>query len=433
MTAPKQDAADSNRRDFLTTAAVGTAALAANLSLLSNAHAGGSDLIRVGLVGCGGRGTGAAEQCVNGGQNVKLVAMGDAFQDRLNSAHGRLTGNQRMRGKIDVPDERKFVGLDAYQRVIENSDLVILATPPGFRPIHIRAVVEARKHLFTEKPVAVDGPGVRTVLEAAAIADRNNLRVVAGTQRRYQTGYLESMQRLHDGAIGDITSARCYWNQGSLWHRERTQNMSDLEWQLRNWLYFTWLSGDHIVEQHIHNIDVCNWAIRHHPIKAVGLGGRQVRTGREFGQIFDHHAVDFEYPNGVHVLSMCRQIPGCANNVSESVVGTRGSWTSSQPRYYEITGQNAWRFMKNRDNQPYQQEHVVLINAIRSGQRINALREVAESTLSAILGRMATYTGQEVTWEQALESQEQLMPERLAWDMNLPIPPVAMPGQTRLG
>jgi len=421
----------ATRRDFLKTTAVaaGGTALAANLSLLSNVHADGSDVIRVGLVGCGGRGTGAAGQCLNGGPNVKLVSMGDAFGDRLQGTLNRMRGDAGLREKIDVPEARQHVGLDAYQRVIQDSDLVILATPPGFRPTHIRAVVNACKHLFTEKPVAVDAPGVRMVLEAFETANRHRLSVVAGTQRRYQTGYKESMRRIHGGDIGTVTSARCYWNQGSLWHAARTANMGDLEWQLRNWLYFTWLSGDHICEQHIHNLDVINWATQAHPTRAVGLGGRQVRTGPEFGHIFDHFAIDFEYPNGVRVLSMCRQINGCENNVSEAVTGTRGTWTSGN---YNITGEHAWRFPGRQDNDPYQQEHVVLIESIRSGRPINALKDVAESTLTAIMGRMSCYTGQAVTWQQALNSTQNLLPQNLAWDMRLPVPAVAVPGTTPL-
>lgn len=421
----------ASRRNFLKgTAVAGTAAMAANLTMLGNVHAQGNDVIRVGLVGCGGRGTGAASQCLRGGANVRLVAMGDAFRDRLNGSLNTLRQDEGIRANIDVPDGRKFVGLDAYRNVINSCDLVILATPPGFRPTHIQAAVAARKHIFTEKPVAVDGPGVRACLTAFEQANRNRLSIVAGTQRRYQTGYRESMERIHGGDIGTITSARCYWNQGGLWHRDRAENMSDLEWQLRNWLYFTWLSGDHIVEQHVHNLDVINWATgNRHPLRAVGMGGRQVRTGPQFGHIFDHFAIEYEYPNGVHVLSMCRQIDGCENNVSESVTGTRGTWNS---RGYRITGERAWSFPGRQDNEPYQAEHVALINSIRENRPINDLKNIAESTLTAIMGRMTAYTGRAVTWEQALNSRQNLMPQQLNFEMNLPVPPVAVPGQTEL-
>ena len=438
MSSKKQSKQTPSRREFLkTTAATATAATA--LGSLPAVHASSGDVIRVGLVGCGGRGTGAATQCLNSDPNVKLWCVADAFEDPGHADTNRPRPRdtlatrinqfkQRFGDRVDVPNERRFVGLDAYRQVIANSDLVILATPPGFRPMHIQAVIQAGKHLFTEKPVAVDGPGVRTVLAMFEEANRRNLCVVAGLQRHYQAGYVHSMERIHGGQLGTITSARCYWNQGSLWHDPRTPGMRDLEWQIRNWLYFTWLSGDHICEQHVHNLDVMNWALQAHPTRCVGMGGRQVRTGPEFGNIFDHFAVEYEYPNDVHVQSMCRQIPGCENNVSESVTGTRGSWASSN---YRITGENPWSF--NRRNQaetdPYQKEHDVLLSCIREGKKINNLRYVAESTLTAIMGRMSTYTGRAVTWQQALESTQTLMPPNLAWNMTLPVPPVAMPGQ----
>ncbi|MBI3823963.1 MAG: Gfo/Idh/MocA family oxidoreductase, partial [Planctomycetes bacterium] len=343
---------DTTRRDFLTTSALAGGALAA--SVLPNVHAQqNNDTIKVGLVGCGGRGSGAIEQCLRADNNVRLVAVADTFMDRAKGCLTRLRTIPGIAAKVDVPPERIFVGLEGYRSVIESSDLVLLATPPGFRPRHIQAVIGARKHLFTEKPVAVDGPGIRTVLAAHELADRHNLTVVAGTQRRYQTGYLETMQRVHDGGIGTITSGRCYWNQADLWHRARTLNMTDIEWQIRNWLYFTWLSGDHICEQHVHNLDVINWAIQAHPLKCVGMGGRQVRTTKNFGHIFDHFAVDYEYPNNVHVMSMCRQIQGCASNISESVAGTRGVCnTAAGPHLYQITGERAWTMPRANDNEP---------------------------------------------------------------------------------
>ena len=425
---------ETSRRDFLKTSAVAGSALAA--TVLTNAHAQqNNDTIRVGLVGCGGRGSGAVEQCLRADNNVQLVAVADAFRNKATALLTRLRGNQDVRNKVNVPDERIFVGLDGYQQVIQNADLVLLATPPGFRPIHIRAVVAARKHLFTEKPVAVDGPGFRAVMAAHDEANRHNLTVVAGTQRRYQTGYLEAMQRVRDGAIGTITAGRCYWNQGRLWHVARAENMTDVEWQIRDWLYFTWLSGDHIVEQHVHNLDVMNWAINDHPVRCVGMGGRQVRTAEQFGHIFDHFAVDYEYPNNVHVMSMCRQIDGCASSVSESVAGTRGICdTAAGSRLYRITGERPWTMPRNQDNEPYQAEHVALFESIRGRrqQRINDLRQVAESTLTAIMGRMSAYTGRAVTWDQAQNSQQALMPDRLTWDMRMPVPAVAVPGTTEL-
>ncbi len=417
---------NTDRRGFLkTTAAAGAVA---TLAAAPRVHAKGQDLIKVGLVGCGGRGTGAAEQCVNAGENIKLVAMADMFDDRLQRCLNQL---QRNGDKIDVPPERQFTGFDGYKQLLASDvDLVILATPPGFRPMHIRAVIEAGKHLFTEKPVAVDAPGIRSNLEMAELAKQKGLAGVAGTQRRHQNEYLESLQRIQDGEIGQVTSARCYWNQGLLWRYDRKPEWTDMEWQLRNWYYFTWLCGDHIVEQHVHNIDVCNWAIGEHPVKATGLGGRQVRDLPVWGHIFDHFAIDFEYPSGATVLSMCRQIDNCSKNVSEEITGTKGRWKSQGYTITDLKGERQWRWRGRKVN-PYQQEHVDLIESIRSGQPLNELVNVTESTMSAIMGRMATYTGQTITWEQALNSKQSLVPETLAFG-DIDVPPVAMPGITEL-
>ena len=431
---------DSSRRDFLKTTAVTGSALAAGWSAAANVHAGGTgQVIRVGLIGCGGRGTGAAEQCLNADSNVRLVAVGDAFRDRANACLQTLRNNNAIAGRVNVDNELIFTGLDAYRQVIPACDLVVLATPPGFRPIHIAAAVAARKHIFTEKPVAVDGPGVRACLRAYLDAKQHNLAIVAGTQRRYQTGYRESMRRIHDGAIGQITSARCYWNQGGLWHADRA-GRGDVEWQIRNWLYFCWLSGDHICEQHVHNIDVINWALSPDgtstvPLRCTALGGRAARTQPHFGHIFDHFACDFEYPGGVHVMSQCRQIDGCPGKITESVSGTRGTWGSPSREEdrpgYVMTGPNAWAFQARNDNQPYQEEHIQLIRSIREGRPINDLKNVAQSTLTAIMGRMAAYSGQVVTSHQALNSRLSLMPANLSFEMKLPEPAVAVPGHTR--
>jgi predicted dehydrogenase len=319
------------------------------------------------------------------------------------------------------------VGFDAYQKVIDSSvDLLLLATPPGFRPRHLQAAVAAGKHVFMEKPVAVDPAGVRSVLASAELAARKRLGIVAGTQRRHHAGYVETVRRIHEGAIGEIIAGRCYWNQGGLWVTPRQSGWSDVEWQVRNWLYFTWLSGDHIVEQHIHNLDVINWALRAHPVKAVGMGGRQARTAPAYGNIYDHFTVDYEYPNGVHVMSMCRQIDGTATNVSEQFVGTKGTSNA----HSSIRGASPWRFEGKVPN-PYLQEHADLIRSIREGKPLNEGRQVAESSLTAIMGRMSAYTGQEVTWEQALNSRLDLAPKKLAFGP-LPIEPVAMPGKTPL-
>lgn len=422
----------TTRRDFLKTAS--TAALAtaiASETRVFGAHAAGSDAIRIGLIGCGGRGTGAVDDALSSGaEGVTLVAMGDVFADRLTASRTQLRG--KFASRIDVPDARTFTGFDAYQKVLATDvNYVILATPPGFRPIHLAAAVAAGKNIFTEKPVAVDGPGIRAVLDVYEKARAKGLGIGAGTQRRHQTGYIETMARIHDGAIGDITSARCYWNQGGLWKKDRQPEWTDAEWQLRNWLYFTWLSGDHIVEQHVHNIDAVNWAMNAHPVRANGMGGRQVRTGADYGHIFDHFAIDYEYANGTPLASQCRQIQGCANNVTESLVGTKGTCHTDNSGQYSITGAKAWKFT-GTDNRPYVQEHADFIASIRAGKPYNELKTVAESTLTAIMGRMSAYTGKIVTWEQALNSQEVLMPQKLTLGP-LPTPAVPVPGQTTLG
>ena len=415
----------STRREFLktaTTAALATA-VTSRSELFPAVHAAGSDVIRVGLIGCGGRGTGAAEDVLSSAPGVTIVAMGDVFPDRLQSSRERLRG--KFGSSVDVPDDRAFTGFDAYEKVLATDiNYVILATPPGFRPTHLKAAVAAGKNVFTEKPVAVDGPGIRTCFGLVDEAKAKGLGIVAGTQRRHQTGYVETMKRIHDGAIGSIVAARCYWNQGFLWKHDREAQWSDMEWQLRNWLYFTWLSGDHIVEQHVHNIDVVNWAMQAHPVRALGLGGRQVRTGPEYGHIYDHFAVDFEYENGIHLTSMCRQIAGCDNSVSEALAGDRGT---CQVDKYDIRGPRAWRF-EGEDNRPYVQEHTDFIASIRAGRPLNELKAVTDSTLTAIMGRMSTYSGKIVTWDQALHSVEDLAPAKLTFG-SLPVPPVAMPGQ----
>jgi len=363
--------------------------------------------------------------------------LGDVFPDHLEATRAALrevAANdakvKELGNSVDVPDDRCFIGFDAYEKVAHSDvDYVILATPPGFRPMMIEAVIRAGKNLFAEKPVGVDGPGIRKVLAAYEEAQKKKLAVVAGTQRRHQAGYLETIQRVHDGAIGPITSARVFWNQGRLWVKPRQPGWTDMEWQIRNWLYFTWLSGDHICEQHVHNLDVANWAIGHHPVRAVGMGGRQVRVGPEYGHIFDHFAIDYEYPNGVHVMSMCRQIEGCENSVSEALIGTKGF---CQADHYTIKGETNWqREHRDDDVDPYVQEHTDLIAGIRSGKPLNELRNVAQSTLTAIMGRMSAYTGKAVTWDQALNSKETQLPAKLAWT-SLPVAPVAMPGKTRL-
>ena len=386
------------------------------------AYAQGSDEIRVGVVGCGGRGSGAANDCVNSSAGVKIVALADAFADRL----------QGLKTQLSVPDDRCFVGLDAYKKLMALPDinLVILATPPGFRPKQLAEAIRRGKNVFMEKPVAVCPAGVKMVIEASDLAGQKGLGVVAGTQRRHQPEYVETMKRIHDGAIGEIVSAQCYWNMGGLWCHERQANESDIEWQIRNWLYFTWMSGDHICEQHVHNLDVINWAFKDvQPENVYAVGGRQFRTGPQYGNIFDHFGVEFSYPGDVKTISMCRQIEGTANNVSERVVGTKG-WTDCCGT---IVGENAWRYKGPRAN-AYVQEHTDLIKSIREGKPLNEGKRIAESTLCAIMGRESAYSRQQFkrSWFLNRCTLNLLPSDELKLSDAMPVPAVAIPGQYQL-
>jgi predicted dehydrogenase len=442
---PEKNALAVNRRSFLqTTSTVVGSALVGALSIERTAHAAGSDELKLALIGCGGRGSGAANQALSTEGKVKLIAMADAFPDRLNSSLAEL--KKAKAEKVDVPDEHKFIGFDAYKKAIALADVVILATPPGFRPIHFEEAVRQGKNIFMEKPVATDAPGVRKVLAAAAEAKKKNLKVGVGLQRHHQLGYLETLKRINDGAIGDIINMRVYWNDGGVWVRERKPGMTEMEYQMRNWYYFNWLCGDHINEQHIHNLDVANWVLTHqekaspdeqaHPIRAAGMGGRQVRTGKEYGEIFDHHAVEFEYPSGARVFSQCRHIRGCWSSVNEYAHGTKGS---SDLEAYKIMGQNAWNGERKNQKDPYQQEHDDLFDAIRNDKPYNEAVRGAYSTMTSIMGRMATYSGVVINWEDALNSEISIMPKEFSWDAMPPtVPdehgfyPIPMPGSTKV-
>lgn len=430
----------STRREFLATSA---AVLSAGAAI--QAFPAGSDEIRVGLIGCGGRGSAAAGDVLKASDGVKIVALADVFKDRAFGLRDGLKKTieedevKKLRNATDIPDDRCFIGLDAYERLINAPEVnyVIHATPPGFRPLHIAATVAAGKNFFTEKPVAVDGPGIRKVLAAYDDAVRKNLCIAAGTQRRHQVGYLETMKRVHDGAIGDIVALRCYWNNQGIWFHKRKPGMTDLEYQLDNWYHFLWVCGDHIVEQHVHNLDVCNWAMNAHPIRCDGAGGRTpgnpcrpAGPPEEVGNIFDNFSIDYEYPGGVHMYSSCRHIPTTANNISEALVGTKGRCDVGG---YRVNGKPV--FTRGQDRaaiSPYVQEHTDLIASVRGGKIINELKNVAESTLTAIMGRMSAYTGKPVTWDQALNSKLDTFPEKLTWEMSLPASPVPAPGKTPL-
>ncbi len=417
----------------------------ASLPFVTPSHAAPDDPIRIGLIGCGGRGTGAVlnalgaatrvnypqagyhtEDLAQAGpvqnRNIQVVALADVFPDRV--AHCR---EQLRPLGLELPDERCFTGFEAYQKLLAVPELnyVILATPPHFRPRHLMAAIEAGKHVFMEKPAAVDGPGVRLVLAAGELAQQKGLGIVAGTQRRHQRGYQETIRRVQDGAIGEVLACRAYWNGGVIWVIERQAGWSDMEWQLRNWNYFTWLGGDHIVEQHVHNLDVINWVLGAHPLKAYGMGGRQARPNQTYGHIYDHFAVEFEYPKGVRLASQCRQMNGCEGRVEEGVTGTKG--VSNCASWLRPQGGAAWRFREPEGN-PYEREHQDLIASIRAGKPLNEAQAVAESTLAGIMGRESAYSGQSVDWEQALNSQHRWGPDRYEMG-SLPFPEVAVPGQ----
>ncbi|MBN1766824.1 MAG: Gfo/Idh/MocA family oxidoreductase [Sedimentisphaerales bacterium] len=415
-----------SRRDFIKTSAVaGTASFLVGRSRL---FAAGSDKLRVGLIGCGGRGTGAAMDCFNSSANVEIAAMGDLFQNRLDDSLKRL--GEELPDHPAISKDQCFVGWDAYQKVIDSGvDMVILACPPQFRHKHLAAAIEAGKHVFMEKPVAVDPVGIRSIIKTSDLARKKGLAIVAGTQRRHQGHYLEIMKRVHDGAIGEIVSAQCYWNGGS-WNGPggKPEGMSDVEYQIRNWFHFVWLSGDEIVEQHVHNIDAVTWAIGATPQQAYGMGGRQLRGGD--GNIYDHFAVEFEYPNGIKVLSMCRHMDGCTDRVSERIMGTKGSVYLDGAVGW-IEGPNAYKYEGDSPN-PYVQEHADLIRSIREGNPLNEGRQVAESTLIAIMGRMSAYTGHALKWDWVMNvSQLDLSPPEYKFG-DLEVRPLSVPGKTEL-
>ena len=421
------------RRTFVkaSAAVAATGLMASPASALRLQDRPSTNRLKVGVIGFGGRGTGAAQNILQASPDTEIVAVGDMFTEHIDSGLAELGKlDPSMAERVKVPAERRYTGFNAYKGVLqENVDIVILATPPHFRAMHFETAINAGKHVFMEKPVAVDPVGVRRVIAAAQVAGDKKLSVVTGTQRRHERCYLQAMERIRDGAIGEIVAARCYWNQEGLWMHPRKPEWTDMEWQLRNWLYFTWLSGDHIVEQHVHNLDAVNWALDALPVKCWAMGGRQTRTSQDYGHIFDHFAVEYEYPRGVIVNSFARQMVGCTSRVEEVFRGTSGVCVTSSGRA-RIEGQNAWRFEGENPN-PYVEEHKALLEAINAGTPINEARRVAESTLTAIMGRMAAYTGKTVNWEQAMNSTLDLSPSK--YEMGpLPTGEVAVPGKTPL-
>jgi myo-inositol 2-dehydrogenase/D-chiro-inositol 1-dehydrogenase len=425
----------STRRDFLKTSstiAAGTA-LAGGLSLSRSAHAAGSDVIKLALIGAGGRGKGAAGQLMTADPNLKLVAVADAFEDNAVGAVEMFRKNKKYASQIDVPPERIFSGFDAYKQAIAtDADLVVLATSPGFRPIHYAAAVAANKHVFMEKPCCVDAPGYRLLMETNKLADEKGLLVGVGLQRRHQPNYMETIKRIHDGAIGDLMVLRAYWNGGGVWTRARKPQQTEMEYQMRNWYYFVWLCGDHICEQHVHNLDIVNWVKGGHPVEANGMGGREVRKGIDNGQIFDHHFIEFTYDDGTKMYSQCRHIKGAWRNVSEGVHGTKGTSNCAG----KIEGEKEWTFAGAKVK-GHQQEQTDLVAALRAGKRYNEGYYGATSSFTAVLGRMATYSGKIVKWDDAVEKGPAEMPygEDLTYDSQPPVVPddkgkypVAVPG-----
>jgi myo-inositol 2-dehydrogenase / D-chiro-inositol 1-dehydrogenase len=422
----------ASRRQFIGGSAAGLGAMAFPAVIKAQ---GATQEFRVGLIGCGGRGSGAANQTLSvTGPNIKLVAMGDVFADRVTSAHEQLKNQHGAR--VEVPESNRFVGFDAYEKILAMPDVnvVILATPPGFRPFQIEAAVKAGKHIFTEKPVCVDSFGAQLCMSAAKEADAKGLKIVAGLQRRYQTSYLESYKRFQDGLIGDIVSARVYWNDTRPWVRDRMPDDTEMSYQLRNWYHFNWLSGDNIVEQHIHNIDIANWFLGDkHPTKARGVGGRQVLTEAKYGEIFDHHCVEFFYDDLV-VHSYCEHVPNTWATVSEVIVGTKGVlYAGSHAKDHK--GQTIWRHRGDSDPNPYQYEHDMLYKHIIENTPKNDLHYVTNSSMTAILGRYATYSGKEISWDEAINSNLRLSPDTFGMDVKpkcLPDAngayPVAKPG-----
>jgi myo-inositol 2-dehydrogenase / D-chiro-inositol 1-dehydrogenase len=429
-----------NRRSFLHSAAATVGGIAlAQLPVERFAHAAGSDTLKTALIGCGGRGTGAASQNLNVSKGIKLVAMADIARNRLDQSLEIL--KKAHPDQVDVSQGNQFIGFDAYKEAIALADLVYITSPQGFHPYHLAEAVRQGKHLFIEKPLAVDAPGVRKVLAVAEEAKKKNLKVGVGLQRHHQPAYQETIKRIHDGAIGEITSMSCYWLGDARAGLERLPGEGELQYQLRNWYYFTWLSGDFIVDQHIHNLDIMNWIKRGHPVRAQGMGGRQVRNDKRLhGQIFDHFFVEYEYEDGCKLYSQCRQgTPGTHQQVSEHAVGTKGraDLGVQNAKLFRITGSNAWESRLRASEVGHQLEHYPLMEAIRNDKPYNELETAAHSTMTAILGRMAVYSGKLVEWDEAINSKLQLMPEQVAWDMKPPVEPdangeypVAVPGKT---
>ncbi|MCF6286788.1 MAG: Gfo/Idh/MocA family oxidoreductase, partial [Candidatus Hydrogenedentes bacterium] len=414
----KETGVNDSRRGFMRNSAAVVAAATTFHVASGKAFAAGDsndEILKVGLIGCGGRGYGAIRQAIMADPNARLVALGDTFADRVDGVLNKLTSQgSGIEGRVMVDDDHKFVGFDAYKDVITACDVVVLATPPSFRPVQLKAAIEGDCHVFCEKPIAVDPAGVRSVRETSKLAAKKGLSLVSGLCYRYQFAKQDVIKRIQDGALGKIQTMQTTYNTGALWFHDRQPEWSDMEYQVRNWLYHDWLSGDHINEQHIHSLDKIGWVMGNvYPVKAVSSGGRVVRTDEKYGNIYDHHSIVYEYENGARLFSNCRQQSGCKNNISCYAEGTKGKAEVSERRL-QIENGETWKF-KDKVKNMYQVEHDELFAGIRSGNPLNNGEYMAKSTLLAIMGRMASYTGQEITWEQAFNSKQDLSPENYAW------------------
>ncbi len=438
---PKDQPNANSRRAFIKNTSIASGALILpSLSTNAMANVFNEKKLKIALVGCGGRGTGAANQALEADDHVQLVAMADLFEDQLNSSYGHLYEKYKDTGKIKVKDKHKFVGFDGFKKAIDLADVVILTTPPGFRPYHFAYAIENDKHVFMEKPVATDAPGIRKVLETAKLAEQKKLNVVVGLQRHYQENYIQVNELIKKGDLGKIVSGQVYWNSAGVWVRPRKPEQSELEYQMRNWYYFNWICGDHILEQHIHNIDVANWFIGDYPISAQGMGGRTVRNGPDHGEIFDHHFVEFKYASGAVISSQCRHQPNTMYKVGETFQLTNGAVDTNDAgiaKIYDLAGNEMRSISNSEGHNPYQEEHNQLFASIRNKGVINDAYNGAKSTMTAIMGRMATYSGKVINFDEAIASTIQLMPEEVNWDSPTPTSPdsngnypIPTPGKT---
>lgn len=429
----KQNLTPSRRKFIKTTGStILGSTLGFNILANTSPYSFNSDTLKVGLIGCGGRGTGAANQAMNADPNVVLTAMADVFPDRLDTSYNALM--KENPDKLKVAEDQKFIGFDSYKKVLESDvDVVLLATPPAFRPAHLEAAIAAGKHVFCEKPVAVDAPGIRRVLAVAQQAKEKNLALMSGFCWRYDMPKRATFERVLNGDIGDVMTIYNTYNTGELWFRDRKDDWNDMEYTMRNWLYYTWLSGDHIVEQAIHSIDLMQWAMGDQlPVSASGTGGRQSRTEKKYGNVFDHFAITFEYANGARGFHFSRQQKGCSRAYGIDMYGTKGRCEIDVWKKHQIIGENKWRY-KGEENNMYQTEHDELFASIRKGEPFNDGTRMAHSTMLAIWGRMAAYTGQTISWEEALNSQEVLGPkvDEYNWKLDWPMKEVALPGITK--